>query len=144
MRHFTTHLLFLLSAWCFYLLVLSLYNSRPLAVIGILAIVLHPRLYAHSFFNSKDIPFLAHFIIVLWHTAIAFERKRWRDFVFLGLVTGLLVNARILGIILVAVVMGFLLLDLFLKPQRKLVLRNLVTFLLAAPSHCILAPPISG
>lgn len=129
MRHLVTHLLFLLGAWCFYLLVLRLYKSRALAVIGFLAIVLHPRIYAHSFFNSKDVPFLALFSIALWLTAIAFDRKRWHNFIWLGLVMGLLVNARIMGLILLAGVTGFLLLDLLIKPNRPQTLRNLLLFI---------------
>lgn len=129
MRHLVTHFLFLLSAWCFYLLVLRLYQSRWLAVLGFLAIALHPRLYAHSFFNSKDVPFMALFIIALWLAAIAFDRKGVRDFIWLGIITGLLINARVLGILMVAGVSGLMVIDLLGKRDHKQVLRNLGIFI---------------
>src|SRR5690554_4886050 len=75
-RHLVTHIFFLIGAlFCFFLVDL-LYKNKVLAAMAFLMIVLHPRLYAHSFFNTKDIPFLAMFFISFYLLALAFKRKR--------------------------------------------------------------------
>ncbi len=70
-RHLLTHLCFLAggggAAW----LASRLFGSRWLALLALGLFVLHPRLYAHSFFNAKDIPFLVAFLgcLALIHRA---------------------------------------------------------------------------
>ncbi len=70
-RHLLTHLCFLAggggAAW----LAARLFGSRWLALLALGLFVLHPRLYAHSFFNTKDIPFLVAFLgcLALIHRA---------------------------------------------------------------------------
>ena len=99
-RHAATHLFFLLGALAGYKLILLLYRSRLLATIGFFMLVLHPRIYAHSFFNTKDIPFLSMFLICLYLAARALEDKRLGAIVLLGAGTGILVNLRIMGVLL--------------------------------------------
>ena len=51
--------------------------ARHSAIIALLAMPLfplHPRLYAHSFFNAKDPTFLSVFMIALYLTRRAFRR----------------------------------------------------------------------
>ena len=66
MRHLASHLFFLIGAFFCFLLVDYLYKNKSLAALAFLFIVLHPRLYAHSFFNSKDIPFMSMFFICFY------------------------------------------------------------------------------
>lgn len=73
-RHFVTYLLFILGGFCCYLLVYRLFNHRLLALCALLLFLLHPRLYAHAFFNSRDLPFLSMFMIALYLLERAFRR----------------------------------------------------------------------
>ena len=111
LRHLFTHLFFLLGAYCCFLLIDFLYKNKWLATIGFFLIVLHPRLYAHSFFNTKDIPFMAMFLICFYWTALAFDKKTFRSFILLGFGIGLLINLRIMGLMLPCIVLFFLLID---------------------------------
>ena len=72
-RHLLTHLLFLASGFAGYLLAWRMFGNRWLALFALLLFLLHPRIYAHSFFNSKDVPFLAMFMICLWLAHRAFR-----------------------------------------------------------------------
>ncbi len=110
-RHLVTHLFFLLSAFFCFKLVDLLYKNKLLATIGFLLIVLHPRIYAHSFFNSKDIPFMSMFIICFYYNAIAFRKKTVLHFILLGMSTGLLVNLRIMGVLFPCCIILFLIID---------------------------------
>ena len=111
MRHLVTHLFFLLGAFFCFMLVDLLYKDKILATIGFLLITLHPCLYSHSFFNTKDIPFMSMFIICLYFNAVAFREKTIKNFIFLGISIGLLINMRIMGVLLPGCILFFLFID---------------------------------
>ena len=111
-RHLLTHLFFLASGVFCYLLVLRLFNNRWLALVALVLFLLHPRIYAHSFYNSKDIPFLAAFMVSLYLVHRAFRRDTLGAFVLCGVGVGLLVNLRVMGVILFAAVLALRALDL--------------------------------
>ena len=125
-RHLLTHLLFLASGFAGYLLAWRMFGSRWLALFALLLFLLHPRIYAHSFFNSKDVPFLAMFMICLWLAHRAFRPQSpahssstaagtvgaavyganavYGAFALCGVAAGLLTTLRISGLVFVAVV----------------------------------------
>ena len=134
-RHLVSHLFFLAGGFCCYLLVHRLFESRLLAVLAMLLFLLHPRIYAHSFFNSKDVPFLSMFMICLYLAHRAFDRDgRWWRFALCGAGAGLLVNLRIMGFVLPAAVVAMLFLDLVRVPEgkdRRHVLSSVAVFVLS-------------
>ena len=112
MRHLVTHLFFLVSGFFCYLLAYRLFGNRLLAVLAMLIFLLHPRIYAHSFFNSKDIPFLSMFMICLYLTYWAFMKGgAWR-FLALGFAAGVLMNLRIMGVTLFVLIVCMQVLDM--------------------------------
>jgi len=129
MRHLTVYLFFLLSAFAFYLLIWILYRNRPLAVCGYLMLLLSPRIYAQSFFNSKDIPFMCMFILCFLLFAIAFRDKKLWHFVLFGILSGLLINMRIMGIVIPSMVTVLVLIDMIRGPYRKKMLINYAVYL---------------
>ena len=134
-RHLLTHLFFLTGGVFCYLLVLRLFGSRALALVAMVLFLLHPRIYAHSFFNSKDPPFLTAFMIALYLVHRAFRRDTLAAFLLCGVGAGLLVNLRIMGLVLPAVVLALRALDLALAgsmEERKRVLLTMTAFALAA------------
>ena len=136
LRHLITRLLFLSGGLFAYMLALRLFGSRLPAVAAMLLFLLHPRIYAHSFFNPKDIPFLAMFMAALFLTHRAFKRDKVSAFVPLGLAVGLLVNLRIMGVVLLAAIPAMRALDFAAASgweERKRVLLTTGAFALAAP-----------
>ena len=135
LRHLLTHLFFLTGGLFCWLLALRLCGDRRLALFALLLYLLHPRLYAHSFFNSKDIPFLAMFMIALWLVERAFRRDTAAAFALCGVGVGVLVDLRVMGVALFAAVPGLRALDLLLAQGRAGRRRALATgtaFVLAA------------
>jgi hypothetical protein len=118
-RHLFTHFFFLIGASFCFLLVDFLYKNKLLASIAFLLVMLSPRLYAHSFFNTKDIPFMAMFLICFYLNAIAFNTKKIKHFLLLGIGVGLLINLRIMGVLLLGCVLLFLMMDYFLERRSK-------------------------
>ena len=134
-RRLLTHLFFLTGGVFCYLLVLRLFGSRALALIATVLFLLHPRIYAHSFYNSKDVPFLAMFMISLYLVHRAFRRDTLGAFLLCGVGVGLLVNLRIMGIVLFAAVLALRALDLALAgsaDERRRMLLTGGAFALAA------------
>ena len=64
-RYVLSHGFFLVGVFACYLLARRLFKSHALALLAMLFFLCHPRLYAHSFFNSKDVPFLSMVMIGL-------------------------------------------------------------------------------
>ncbi len=95
-RHLLTHLLFLAG-------------GLGAAALGLF--LLHPRLYAHSFFNSKDLPFLNLFMLALLLTHWAFRRGTGPAFLLCGLGVGVLANVRPMGLLLGTAVLALRLCD---------------------------------
>ncbi|MGC4057204.1 MAG: glycosyltransferase family 39 protein [Chitinophagaceae bacterium] len=138
MRHLVTHLFFLGGAWCFYLLLRRIFQSPFLAVTGLLLLLLHPRIYADSFYNSKDLPFLSMYAICLNVFSRAFDSERLIVFWMMGVVTGLLTDIRILGILFFASVLFFLFGQVcFNIARRKSVRQKLLQLTVYVLSSCL-------
>ena len=112
MRHLVSHVVFLISAFCLYVLVFRLFKNRFIACLGFLMLVLSPRIYAHSFFNSKDVPFLSVLIIALMVCQMAFEKNRPLLFLAAGLAAGYATSIRVMGIMLFGIILLVLLMDI--------------------------------
>ena len=134
-RHLITHLFFIAAGFCCYLLAYRLCHNRPLALLALLLFFLHPRIYAHSFFNSKDLPFLSMFVIALYLLERAFRKDTAKAFILLGVAVGLLTNIRIIGAMLFPAVLALRGLDLATTAgpaTRKPILATGAVFALAA------------
>ena len=134
-RHLLTHLFFLAGGLAAYILAYRLFANRAIAVFAMLLFVLHPRLYAHSFFNSKDVPFMAMFMISLLATHHAFKKNDLPSFALAGTVIGALVNLRILGVVLIAAILAMQGLDFLFgqgRAERKRALLTAAAFALSS------------
>ncbi len=134
-RRLLTHLFFLTGGFFCYLLVYRLFGDRYLALFALLLFLLHPRLYAHSFFNSKDLSFVAMFMIALYLLQRAFRRDTAAAFAACGAGVGVLINLRVMGVMLFAAVLGLRALDLLQargRAERRRVLAAAGAFALAA------------
>ena len=118
-RHLLTHLFFIAGGFVCGLLAWRMFNNRWLALLAMLLFLLHPRLYAHSFFNSKDIPFTVMFIIALYLMHRAFRRDTVGAFLLLGIVVGLAVNMRPFALLFIPAVLVMRGLDWWQSPSDR-------------------------
>ena len=143
-RHLVTHLFFLTGGLFAYLLSYRLFHNRLIALFGALLFLLHPRLYAHSFFNSRDMPFVTVFIITLYLTHRAFRKDSLPSFILLGVGLGALLNLRLMGGVLLAGVFAMRGLDLVFAQgwtERKRVLIATGAFALASAASIVALLP---
>ena len=125
MRHLAVHLLFLLGAFFCGLLAWRMFGSRALAALALLLFLLHPRLYAHSFFNSKDPVFAALFMIALFLIHRAFRKGSLSAFALCGFGVGLAIDLRPFGLLLLPAVLAMQGLDFWQaagKSERRRIL----------------------
>ena len=134
MRHLLTHLFFIACGFACGMLAYRMLGSRWVALLAMLLFLLHPRLYAHSFFNSKDIPFAVMLLIALYLTRRAFRRDTLGAFLLCGIIAGLAINLRPFGLMLLPMILAMRALDLWQagRAERKRILASAGIFAAAS------------
>ena len=134
MRHLLTHLFFIAGGFACGVLTYKMLGSRWIALLAMLLFMLHPRLYAHSFFNSKDVPFAAMLIIALYLTHRAFRKDTLGAFLLCGIGVGLAINLRPFGLMLLPMILAMRAQDLRQagREERHRILASAAIFLAAA------------
>jgi len=117
-RHFCGYLTFLGAVALFYVLAVRLLQSAPLALTGCVFLLLSPRLFAHAFHNSIDIPFLTAYLGTMLCSLRFLETKSGKWAVLAGIATGLTIDIRIAGVFLPVLLTCFLAVEL-LRPGAK-------------------------
>jgi hypothetical protein len=141
MRHLVTHLFFLLSAFIFYLLICILYKNRILGILGYLILLLTPPIYAHSFFNPKDIPFMSMFIICFFLCEISFQKWKSGYFILFGICTGWLINIRVMGIMFLLFVSAYMIINKLYSIDKKKISKFFLIYIFTALATLIITWP---
>ena len=134
-RHLITHLFYIAGGFCGYLLAYRMTGSRMVGLFAMLLFLLHPRMYGHSFFNSKDLPFLSMLMIALLSVQWAFRKGTVEAFVVCGAAVALLVNLRIMGIMLLPAALALRACDVYFAAgwaERRRVIGSAAAFALTA------------
>ena len=100
LRHFLIFLFSFIGVYFFFLLLFKRYRSIILSLIGCLLLILSPRFFAESFYNSKDIVFMYAFIISFYFSLLFLEKPKTKNTIFFALACAFLINIRVLGAIL--------------------------------------------
>ena len=132
-RHLLTHLFFIAGGFVCGMLAYRMLGNRWIALLAMLMFLLHPRLYAHSFFNSKDIPFAVMLIIALYLAHRAFRKDTIGAFFLCGIGVGLAINLRPFGLMLLPMILAMRGLDLWQasRAERKRILASAAIFVAA-------------
>ena len=133
-RHLLTHLFFIAGGFACGMLAYRMLGNGWIALPAMLMFLLHPRLYAHSFFNSKDIPFAALLIIALYLAHRAFRKDTLGAFLLCGIGVGLAINLRPSALMLMPMILAMRGLDLWQagRGERKRILASAGIFAAAA------------
>ena len=142
-RHLLIHLFFIAGGFACGMLAYRMNGSRWIALFAMLIFLLHPRLYAHSFFNSKDVPFAAMLLIALYLAHRAFRRDTLGAFLICGISVGLAINLRPFALMLLPMMLAMRALDLWQagKAERKRILASAGVFAAAALATMYIAHP---
>jgi len=118
MRHLVQILFFAYACFVFFRMNLRLFGSLKIAIIPALILVFTPRIFAHAFFNPKDIPFLCMYIISFSALHKYLLKPGFLRLIVLGICAGLLINFRIMGVLFFGSALAVIF--LYLVQQRKM------------------------
>ncbi len=97
-RHFMTFSIFYCSSVCFFFLCLEIFKDKMIALIGLLFLIFSPRIFADSFYNSKDIVFLSSFIFSIYFNIKFLNLTNNKNIFFAAFFSALMADVRIIGI----------------------------------------------
>ncbi len=143
-RHLLIHLFFIAGGFACGMLAYRMVGSRWIALFAMTLFLLHPRLYAHSFFNSKDVPFAAMLLIALCLAHRAFRKDTLSAFLLCGVCVGLAINLRPFALMLLPMIIAMRALDLWQASsgaERKRILGLAGIFAAAALATAYIAHP---
>ena len=130
LRHLFNFLLFFISSFFFYKILLNRFSKYDIALIGFLFFILSPRIYGSSFFNSKDMVFLSLLTIALYFCFRCFDKFSYKNLLIFSIFAALCSSSRILGIILPLSFIAFCFLSFPLK------VKNLYLIIFFLISYC--------
>lgn len=99
LRHLLIFLTFFVGTVLFYFLSKRVIKSSRIALLCTVALVLSPRIFDNSFYNSKDIPLLVIFIICFTLFFQYLDSKRTISLILLAIFCAMAVTIRIAGIL---------------------------------------------
>lgn len=118
LRHLLTFVLFFVGVVFFYKIAGERFG-RGIAFLGVIFLVLSPRIFADSFYNSKDIALLSSMNIAIF-TLFSFAKKpSWIRAVLHAMACAFVVDIRLPGFIILPITFVFFLSNTFLLSARK-------------------------
>ena len=142
-RHLANFLLFYFSAVAFFFLAKRLFRHPVLPLIALLMYALMPRIFAESFYNSKDVGFLSVFTFSLYTLQRFINRKNFGNALLHALVTGFAIGIRITGILVPLLTLLILVVDAIVeKGEGKRIVRLVAGYLVLQFAFIVLFWPV--
>ncbi len=117
-RHYVNSLIFFISSIYFYLILRKFYG-KYLSLFGFLIFISHPRIFAQSFYNSKDIIFLSFFCISNYYFISFLIKNKFKNLFFLTLFVSFAIATRVIGLIIPIFFIFFFLMENFNNQKIK-------------------------
>lgn len=119
LRHLMVFLLFWLAAVLFYRILLKRFRHWGWALLGTAFLIASPRIFAHSFYNPKDIPLLSLYVLSTFTLLRLWRRPGVLNGLLHGLACGLLIGIRVAGLIVPLFTLFFLAVDLAFNYRKQ-------------------------
>ncbi|MCY7411170.1 MAG: glycosyltransferase family 39 protein [Chitinophagales bacterium] len=132
-RHAINYFIFWVGSIFLFLLAFKLFKSNRYAFLSVIILYLTPRIFAHSFYNSKDIPLMIFFIVNVYVLILFIEKPSFKLASVFSLVTGMAFSIRILGILIPAIAFVIFLICLVNGKCKTQQLKYLLCYLILFP-----------
>lgn len=137
LRHLVSFLFFFLSVFLFYKTLKLIFNNWKIGLLGCTFLIFSPRIFADSFYNPKDIPFLSMFIIAIYTLLVYLRNKSILNSIFLLLSSAILISINYVGMILPLFTIAFFITDYLLihklERKRNLILSSFIVYIIILP-----------
>jgi len=120
-RHLLTFLFCTLGVLAVYRTATFVHGDYRAGLLAAAMLVLSPRMFAESFYNSKDVVFLTAIAISTYTMTRLLSAPGWRWAALHGLATGFAIDIRVMGIVMLPLTLAFLLARLL---KREVPLRS--------------------
>jgi hypothetical protein len=107
-RRFVVFSFFFGTAIALYFLGKRFFRDWKIALLGCIFFALSPHVFAHGFYNSRDIPNMALFTIAMVTLLRLLEHRSFVQAIVHGIVCGLAIGIRMPSVLLIAFTLGFL------------------------------------
>lgn len=130
-RHLCVFLIFFISCIFFYLLILERFKSSLIGVILTAMLITSPRIFADSFYNSKDLVFLSLTIINFYISVIFIKNPTYKNAFLFALLSAISIGLRINGIVIPVLIFFFIFIK-YLRSDydKKLIILHISTIFL--------------
>jgi hypothetical protein len=132
-RHLINYLIFWLGTIFLFLLGKEIFKNRWYALLAVLMLYLTPCIFAHSFYNSKDLPLLSFFIIASYFSIRFLSKPTFILAAVFALVSGMLFAIRIIGVIVPAFAIFLFIINLVIGKFSFSQLKLFVVFIILLP-----------
>ncbi len=119
LRHFINHSIFVISLCFFYLINNEIFKNKYLSIFGVLLLYTTPRIFAHSFYNGKDLAFLSFFIIMIYFAIKCLKNLNVKNIFYFSFFFALAANLRIVAIYIPFLLIFFIFLDSFIRKKKS-------------------------
>ena len=99
-RHFLNFIFFCLGAMALASIIRKRFESWYLPLIGFLLFITHPRIFAESFYNSKDMIVMVFFVFSFYFYLRFVQEGKYRFIIFLALFSAITFNIRPIGLLI--------------------------------------------
>ena len=144
MRHLCNFLFFYTSTIFFYLLLKNRFKSRNTALLGTAMVILSPRIFAHSFYNSKDLGFMSAFMISMYTLNRYLQKKTLKNAAAHSITTAFAINIRMAGMIIPAVSVLLIAIDAITNRKKegiKMIMATIAAYTILAAAFTTLFWP---
>ncbi len=108
MRHLMTFCMFFVTVIAFYHIAWMRFRDWKLPLLGSLMFMVSPRIFAHGFYNPKDLPAMMLFAVSAWTMLLFLEKRTAVRFIIHILCTALLISMRMFGLMMPVLAILFL------------------------------------
>ena len=137
LRHQMVFILFFLASIAFYRILYRQFGNRYLALLGAFLFVFSPRTFGHAFFNIKDSVLLSFFVFGLASFFRYLDNPKVSNALLHAFICGLTVNIRVVGVILPALSIAWLVFYFIAAEDKGLMWnkwkKSLLVFALTTP-----------
>ena len=111
LSHFLNFMLFFISLIFFYKILQFRFHSKLLSILGVVLLIITPRIFSESFYNSRDIFFLSLFIFHMFSLINLFTKPTFYSCLLFSISTALIIDAKVMGIISPLLIIFFIFLN---------------------------------
>ena len=138
--HYYTYCLWFLGVIALFLTLKELCHSRYAPLIVTFIYFFSPRIFAESHYNNKDIILLTYVLILFLFAVRLSLHNRTRDMIYFSIVSGFLMNCKIIGIAIWGLTVLFLIGDAVLGKDRKKITDVFLTAVFSIIAYFLLTP----